>query len=95
MNPHDSDTEHRPDSECPSPGYVRVEDVRHFLERVLGTHRTDWRAERWDTGYEGWSGALFYECEDDDCCLSDPTNLTDGDLALVAALYEQSDEGQS
>lgn len=26
MNPHDSDTEHRPDSECPSPGAERVDE---------------------------------------------------------------------
>jgi hypothetical protein len=69
-------------------------DVRHFLERVLGTHGADWRVEAWGETYEGWSGALFFDCADDECCLSDPINLSASDLALVATLYE-SDESRS
>jgi hypothetical protein len=74
---------------------VPLADVGRLLERILGLPPDDWRIDRWDTEYEGWSASLRTWCSvsDDihndglatfcDCC--DPVNLTADDVALIEA----------
>ena len=72
---------------------VPLSDVGRLLERVLGIPGEDWKVERWDTEYEGWSGTLrpTCVCDRDGCFCCDGMNLSADDMALIAAAL--TDEG--
>ena len=72
---------------------VPLSDVGRLLERVLGIPGEDWKVERWDSEYEGWSGTLrpTCVCDCDGCFCCDGMNLSADDMALIDAAF--TDEG--